>query len=319
MSIQNENRSFIFDTPQNINFVKKIKHNLKAYYYGKKLDKSIINDKRTLKYDVSICSIFKNEAPYLKEWIEFHLIVGINHFYMYNNNSSDDFNLILKPYIERGIVTLIDWPKNQAQMECYKDCINNYKNETKWLGFIDIDEFVTPIKYDNVYEFLKPFEKNRGSVLIYWKMFTTSGKIDRDINGLVIEDFTISWPKLMNIGKCFYNTKYDFLDNDKNSTLHHLLWTKFKKNELPPVDSCNNVVLANRNKEEDNFGIQINHYFTKSYNEYLLKKSKGDVYFKINPHDEAYFYHHEIKSTSVDYNIYKYLIKLKLRVGKENE
>ena len=43
------------------------------------------------KYEISICAIFKNEAPFLKEWLEFHLMLGIDHFYLYNNNSEDDY------------------------------------------------------------------------------------------------------------------------------------------------------------------------------------------------------------------------------------
>ena len=39
------------------------------------------------KYNVAVCAIFKNEAPYLKEWIEFNHLVGVEHFYLYNNNS----------------------------------------------------------------------------------------------------------------------------------------------------------------------------------------------------------------------------------------
>lgn len=30
--------------------------------------------------ELAICAIFKNEAPYLKEWIEFHRILGWNVF-----------------------------------------------------------------------------------------------------------------------------------------------------------------------------------------------------------------------------------------------
>ena len=47
------------------------------------------------KYRISICGIFKNEAPFLKEWIEFHEMIGIEHFYLYNNNSDDNFEEIL--------------------------------------------------------------------------------------------------------------------------------------------------------------------------------------------------------------------------------
>ena len=51
-----------------------------------------------------------------------------------------------------------------------------------------------------------------------------------------------------------------------------------------------------------------------------MKRSKGDVYFEINPHDEEYFYEHEMKCTSTDYSAYKYLVKLKLKMEqKRNE
>lgn len=57
------------------------------------------------KYYVSICAIFKNEAKYLKEWIDYHLIVGVDHFYLYNNYSDDNYEKVLKPYIQRQLVT----------------------------------------------------------------------------------------------------------------------------------------------------------------------------------------------------------------------
>ena len=96
------------------------------------------------KYNVSICAIFKNESYYLREWLEFNHLVGVEHFYLYNNNSEDDYLRVLNPYIKKGLVTLIDWPHNQKQMESYIDCINNYSSESKWIGFIDIDEFIVP-------------------------------------------------------------------------------------------------------------------------------------------------------------------------------
>lgn len=271
------------------------------------------------KYDISICAIFKNEAPYLKEWIEFHRLVGIEHFYMYNNNSEDNFRIVLEPYIESGLVTLIDWPYKQKQMESYKDCINKYAFETKWIGFIDIDEFIIPKSTDTVYEFLKCFEKNRGSVNVYWRVYGTSGLIDRDLNGLVTEDFTTCWPKYCDIGKCFYNTSYGFDDkSEKGKQLHHKFWANWKGQDIPPVNIFDKVCIGNVNEANTmDFPIQINHYFTKSYKEYAMKRAKGDVYFEINPHDEAYFYEHEMKCTSTDYSAYKFLVKLKLQMGKE--
>lgn len=271
------------------------------------------------KYNVSICAIFKNEALYLKEWIEFNHIIGIDHFYLYNNNSEDNYKNVLQPYIETGLVTLIDWPQNQKQMECYMACIDEYSSETKWLGFIDIDELIVPKSTNSVYEFLKPFERKAGAVNIYWKLYGTSGKEERDLSGLVSEDFTVCWPKYCDIGKCFYNTAFGFNRNSKHSgQLHHKFWARYKGMDIPPVNIFNKICIGDRNiAGTSEFPIQINHYFTKSYKEYAMKRAKGDVYFEINPHDEEYFYEHEMKCTSTDYSAYKYLIKLKKQMGND--
>lgn len=35
--------------------------------------------------------MFYNEAKFLKEWLDYHLVIGVGHFYLYNNNSTDDY------------------------------------------------------------------------------------------------------------------------------------------------------------------------------------------------------------------------------------
>lgn len=320
--IVKENQYFILDKPYQMN-IKSIIKMLYAYLKSVsfklkyKLIRCVSTEK---KYNVSVCAIFKNEATYLREWLEFNHLVGVEHFYMYNNNSEDDYETILKPYIEKGWVTLVQWPHNQKQMESYMDCIERFSSETKWLGFIDIDEFIVPKSTDNLYDFLKKFE-NRGAVNIYWRLYGTSGLMDRELSGLVTEDFTVCWSKYCDIGKCFYNTAFGFNPESKKSAcLHHWFWANYKGKDIPPVNIFNHVCVGNRNIAHTNdFPIQINHYFTKSYKEYAIKRAKGDVYFKINPHDEEYFYEHEMKCTSADYSAYKYLIKLKLEMEKRDE
>jgi hypothetical protein len=97
--------------------------------------------KRTL----AICAIFRDEAPYLKEWIDFHFKEGAEHFYLYNNFSVDNPERVLKPYIDAGIVTLINWPIpfiDGGQEKAYDDCIKRSKQSDVWVALIDIDEFL---------------------------------------------------------------------------------------------------------------------------------------------------------------------------------
>ncbi|WP_022932663.1 glycosyltransferase family 92 protein [Treponema bryantii] len=322
--MQKENKYFIFDNPHKIGLKRLIKDVLigpvNIFYSLKFAFCHVMPEEK--KYKISICAIFKNEALYLKEWIEYHKIVGVEHFYLYNNNSEDNYETVLAPYISDGTVTLIQWPQNQAQMQCYHDGIERFKNETEWLSFIDIDEFIVPNSTDNIYEFLKPFQKKFPVVIAYWKMFGTGGMLSRDTNGLVTKDLTVSWNKYTDIGKVFFNTAFNFNKYDKrNGILHHYCWGKKGKLNLPPVNIFGKICILGKNPiplgtDSSIFPLQINHYFTKTYDEYLQKKAKGDVYFKINPHDEEYFYEHEMKNQSVDYKIYKYLVKLELALKK---
>ena len=56
-------------------------------------------DKNLFKYDLAVVAIFKNEAPYLCEWLGYHLLAGVEHFYLYDNDSSDNCDEIIEPYV----------------------------------------------------------------------------------------------------------------------------------------------------------------------------------------------------------------------------
>ena len=274
------------------------------------------------KYRISICGIFKDEAPFLKEWIEFNSMIGVEHFYLYNNNSTDNFAEILNPYINSGLITLIDFPYNHAQMKAYKHFYETYRNETQWISFLDIDEFFVPISYNNLNDWLKEYEKYP-VIQIYWKMFGTSGLMKHDWNKLVIEQYHNSWENIYDCGKCLINTDYelahfDAMTHHGPTMLYPFMGMKLK---VKPINLFRRTSLG----EGDYFKlgintkhptIQINHYWSKAWDIYDAKRKRTDVYFKENPKAKLdYFLFHENKNCSVDYNIYKYIMQLKLRLN----
>ena len=127
------------------------------------------------KYTLSICAIFRNEARYLKEWIEYHRLVGVDHFYLYNNKSMDYYRRVLDPYIKTGIVTLINWPDHleeweevveayrwalSTQVPAYEHAIKlKAATESKWLVFVEIDEFLVPFEKSTLVEQLEPYNE----------------------------------------------------------------------------------------------------------------------------------------------------------------
>lgn len=139
-------------------------------------------DEDSCPYYLSACTIFQDEALYLKEWLEFHRLVGIEHFYLYNNNSQDDYLTVLQSYIDQGIVDLFDWPSPEKedwtpyQSKAYNHCINLSTGQTRWLAVIDTDEYLIPVQQDNVQDFLKPFDSTYsvGGITVSWQFYGTS-------------------------------------------------------------------------------------------------------------------------------------------------
>ena len=137
-----------------------------------------------------------------------------------------------------GIVTIIEWPYPQAQMKAYKHFYENFRDETSWVSFLDIDEFFCPKYVDTLGEWLESYKKYP-VVLIYWMMFGTSGKLQHDYDSLVIEQYNISWDYLYHVGKCLINTNYDIVSFD-NAAVHHSPWVKATLGpmnfKIPPVN-----------------------------------------------------------------------------------
>ncbi len=269
--------------------------------------------KHNYKYEVSLCLIFKNEAKYLKEWLDYHILIGVDHFYLYNNNSDDGYADVLAPYIEKKIVTLVDFPFKYAQLKAYNDCYEQNKKETHWLGYIDADEFVNIRDCNNIKSFLMKYGKFP-AVTFNWRMFGTSGHIFRP-DKMVIEAYTSCWPCLTSTGKTFINNDYDF-----NEISVHWHTAKFCGIKLFPVNLSK--IISIHNKSLINSAVAskgyLNHYWSKSLSEYVYKDYvKGDVASKElekRKTEGNRFLSHELNNSDKDYSIQRWLTPLKREI-----
>jgi hypothetical protein len=107
---------------------------------------------------LAFCAIFRDEARYLREWIEFHRLVGGERFYLYNNLSEDDYEEVLAPYVSAGLVELRDWPLFPGQGAAYGDCLERHREDSRWIAFIDMDEFLFSPELRPLPEILRDYE-----------------------------------------------------------------------------------------------------------------------------------------------------------------
>lgn len=53
---------------------------------------------------LAMCTVFKNQALYMREWISFHYMLGVKKFYLYDQGSAEDWKSTVQDYIDKGIV-----------------------------------------------------------------------------------------------------------------------------------------------------------------------------------------------------------------------
>ncbi len=117
------------------------------------------------KHHVSIVAIFRNEHQYIKEWLSYHMKVGVDHFYLFDNGG--DHRELLRPFIDQ--ITYTHWTDEVAQKHigdsnfsrqtmAYTLCVEKFGSETEWLQLVDLDEYLVPLDADDVKISLKKHE-----------------------------------------------------------------------------------------------------------------------------------------------------------------
>ena len=138
---------------------------------------------------LAVCAIFKNEAPFLLEWLAYHRVVGFDHFILYDNESSDEGAALIRASHLAHRATVIPWPRRPGQLPAYQHFIENFAPDFEWVAFIDLDEFLLPLSNDNIIPML-PTGHEFSAMLVQWRCFGPSGHVARPA-GLVIENYTL--------------------------------------------------------------------------------------------------------------------------------
>lgn len=150
-------------------------------------------NKNLFLHDLAVVAIFKDEAPYLKEWIDYHLAAGVDHFYMYDNGSTDNTREILKPYVDAKLVDAFYVPGEVMQMPAYNDAVRKFRFATRYMAFLDIDEFIFPKSTQNIVEVVDEIlsnEEKAAGLAINWQIFGSNGQEQADYSKGVLERFT---------------------------------------------------------------------------------------------------------------------------------
>jgi len=143
---------------------------------------------------ITVCAIVKDERPYLIEWVAYYRLLGCDRIVLYNNDSSDGSDRLLNAMAHAGLVEHRPWPSRAGlipQNSAYEDAVR--RCDTRWILFVDADEFLRLDEDRDVHQFLARFPADVSAVAMSWRVFG-SGGLSRREPAPVIERFTRAAP-----------------------------------------------------------------------------------------------------------------------------
>jgi len=250
---------------------------------------------------------FKNAARFLPEWIEFHRIVGFEHFYLYNNNSTDNYLNALAPYRDEGSVTLYEWPDVPAFPKADEHCIANHQHEARWIAFLDDDEFLLPSRGESVPRVLRKYEQYP-ALAVHWVMFGSSGHLRRP-EGLVLENYLLRAAHVNSAIKSIVNPRRVAASANTHHWLYRSGHVACDENERP-VRTWQSVPATAEI-------LRVNHYWSKSLKDGENKVTRGavDQWTRDNPRTMELWHDFDSRLNEVeDREILRFVPELKRRL-----
>lgn len=236
---------------------------------------------------IAIVACVKNEIDYIVEWIRFHQAVGVGHFILYDDQSTDGTFLLLKRILSERELTVVPWSMHMTyghdgrvmngQVIAFAHAISNFGGSFQRMAFIDVDEFLLPKSGGTLQEALLSWG-DFPNISLPWHMFGHSGHEKRPSDPVTTaytkraHDPMKRHAHAMNF-KCIVDPT-----EVTQVSVHH-----FHTRSNGDVTSNDSGVLASyRDRKRPEFysaqNIQLNHYYSKSHDEFRLKIERGWSY-----------------------------------------
>lgn len=203
----------------------------------------------------------RDDNDYLDEWVEYHLAIGFEHILIYDHLSIDPVKAKWGTQVTVKRID-IEFPFPEY---IHKSTFRQWKSH--WIMVADVDEFLVLLGYNDVKDLLINYE-NYGGLGIPWSMYGSSGHIKKP-QGLVKDNYL-----------------WRTVDQDGPQYVKTIANTKYYKNIEDPHFVYSSQPLVNEAFEPFTGSLassprqlcKINHYFTRSYEEWLFKRNRGPGY-----------------------------------------
>lgn len=238
------------------------------------------------RHGIAIATVLRDEENYVAEWASFHRAVGVRHFFVYDDGSTDRTVVILRDLLPPDELTIFPWRmtmvdvSNKLQVNrqtlAFAHATLNFGAAYRWMAFIDVDEFILPKTGSTIEEALAG-AKGFPNISLPWHMFGTSGHKTRP-EGLVTRNYTMRAKDPISRLKNATNFKC-IVDPCAVSevSVHHFHTKEFGDRT---ANDAGGVFPRDERKSLTFYSasnLQLNHYYTRSEEEFLRKITRGAV------------------------------------------
>jgi glycosyltransferase involved in cell wall biosynthesis len=223
---------------------------------------------------VGIVLFCKNESYDISHWISWHLSLGANRIFVFDDGSNDGTRKILKTIVstDKRVSIHSTGHRNHfadRQADVFLSALDLSCDEAlDWVGFIDTDEYIDLVRYRNFQDFFEQITDYNG-IALSWKCYGSGGNLVRP-NPIVFESYRNFLPS----------------DRGENFAVKSFVRPDFvrKKYLNPHVFEIDGPYGNARNEPADLDGFMlappvwdapyVRHYITRSLSHYLDKISQ---------------------------------------------
>lgn len=251
-------------------------------------DKIEVQQPRVQSKDVAVCIIVRCENPYLREWCDHYLSLGVKKIFLYDNSREGDERPAEVLTCYGDAVEIIDYTAVGlgAQVQAYTECYQKHGNEYGWIGFLDADELVKTDGYYSLPDYLDAMQAD--VVLLSWRIMTDSGLVHYDPRPMA-ERFTVAKekPSLENGTEFVKSFVRGGLTGLHFEVQPHVPSFKGKLKVVNAVGEESTLYPAIKPVHKVAW---IDHYLTKTAEEYIGKIARGfiNVSQEHNDHRKAH-------------------------------
>ncbi len=260
----------------------------------------------------ALCCMAKCENDYIREWADYHIKLGFDKIYIYDNNDTDGERLedVIGDLVRAGKCEIVDYRGRKCcQEDGYHDCYMKNGAAYDWIAVFDVDEFLTLRQHDNLRDFLSDQRFAAYEVLhLNWMCYGDNGLLDNDGRPCQ-ERFTQPLPYDIRRFKDFPENNH--IKSIVRGGLRHINWRYITHTPwcfYRCCDATGNSCAVRVPYNPYNFDVAyFRHYYTKTIGEWIrIKQARGygdmndedarkklglDVFYMLNertPEKDAY-------------------------------